>query len=295
MMRCGRWFVLAVGATLMVAPQTVCAAVAHGDSIAPYKARAGTVEIYTEPGDGGTNIGVNITNMPSAPIDQPRCVFGVTNTKLFGHPEFAGDPNISFAGDAKIDYQTGSGSGRLGPVPNATYSFQIDCYTGKQFETVAESQNSPEPYQPTNPLVQTQGVTIVVDGKPTHPLAMVDPGLKPFDPGPLAPIPSGPTSPTNDVIDDVSPSCSDGVKAAFDQDQIGGNLLETALQALRKPSFEMTAQDVCALTATNPEDAVRALCRAGKSFLPVDWVAAFSNWWPSDSRRADRRSWPTPG
>jgi hypothetical protein len=48
------------------------------------------------------------------------------------------------------------------------------------------------------------------------------------------------------VIEDVSPSCSDGIQAAFDQDQIGGNILEIALQALRKPSFELRTSRVCA-------------------------------------------------
>jgi hypothetical protein len=49
----------------------------------------------------------------------------------------------------------------------------------------------------------------------------------------------------NDVIEDVSPSCSDAIQAAIDQVQICGNILGIALQALRKPNFELCTRRVC--------------------------------------------------
>jgi hypothetical protein len=72
----------------------------------------------------------------------------------------------------------------------------------------------------------------------------------------------------------VSPSCSDGIKSTYERYNITGTIVDNALALLSKRGIEGTAHEICALTASEPIEAVRALCRAGKSVFPADWAYA---------------------
>ena len=255
-----------VAAVMLFSAQAMTATPALADSVAPFQSPY-TVIFYTEPG-AFTGVDVSIPDL----VTETNCFMG-GGLNTLGKPKEPGEKDRDFA-TFDVDYKSGLGNGRIGPLPNGRWGVTVQCE--------GLTRNSSGGYTPLGAvpgagyLTDPKGVTIILDGNPIprrQPLGQV-PELPPFELDPLLEGPPSYVDIDSNFANNVSPSCSDGINATYDRYNIAGGVLDNALALLDKRGSEGTAHQICALAADNPEEAIRAFCRAGKAFIPADWAYA---------------------
>ncbi|WP_133055434.1 hypothetical protein [Mycolicibacterium elephantis] len=248
-------------AGIMLALAMIAGAPAAGaDSVDPGASNYGSFDIFTEP---GTYVVVNASNF-TLMSDNTRPEMSSCNTGAWLQPK---GPMTS----AKLAIDAaGNGQARIGPLGNGTYTVSVHCYDRRADGSIIGT-----PSQPSAAFADR--ATVVIDGSPMHPYGQIEFNPEPlpeFNPGPLPPLPPAFVDIDSNFANNVGSSCSDGIKATYERNNIGGGVLDNALALLGKRGTEETAHQICALVEDDPEEAVRALCRAGKAVLPADWAYA---------------------
>ncbi|WP_174186465.1 hypothetical protein [Nocardia barduliensis] len=100
-------------------------------------------------------------------------------------------------------------------------------------------------------LIRERAVIVELGGGP----AVTPEEAKPFDPGT---VPGG--------------TCSERISRTFQDGGVPIQMVDVALDFLRRPGLEQIAQTLCLITVTDPQEGFSNVCRVGKSLIPADLV-----------------------
>lgn len=67
-------------------------------------------------------------------------------------------------------------------------------------------------------------------------------------------------------------TCSERISRTFQDGGVPIQIVDVALDFLRRPGLEEMAQTLCLITVTDPQEAFSNVCRVGKSWIPADLV-----------------------
>ena len=272
-------------ATICAATATAFAVVsgpaANADSVEPYTSQYGNIEIYTLYGGDGTVIAWKVSNFrlagDNSRPEMSNCIIGARNEAT----------NQSSVGKLAVT-SGGDGTGYVGPLPNGTYSTQLNCGSPRASGGPLNQLRG----DPSNPLIKeittyadakSSGQAIVhIDGSPMSQQLWLDlPPAPEFNPGPLAesPYSGGPNVNDIEANSRKGDSCADAL-GDFSKLPPG---TESALEQLKQipKNASNYAYAACALETLvnspnpgNDQDVFNSICKGLENALDPLGVGA---------------------